>query len=75
MQRLANELPIETCASRWIVSDDPDEVARRVGEYVNMGFGHLVIHGPGPDQERFIRLFQRDVAPRLRKIFSEAAIA
>jgi coenzyme F420-dependent glucose-6-phosphate dehydrogenase len=75
MQRLASELSIEECASRWIVSNDPDEVAGRVGEYVKMGFGHLVIHGPGPDQERFIQLFQRDVTPRLRKAFAEAAIA
>jgi hypothetical protein len=25
-----------------------------------------VIHGPGPDQERFIKLFQKDVLPKLR---------
>src|SRR5260221_337517 len=37
-----------------------------IGAYVKMGFGHLLIHGPGPDQERFIRLFQKDVMPRLR---------
>jgi coenzyme F420-dependent glucose-6-phosphate dehydrogenase len=31
-----------------------------------MGFDHLVIHGPGPDQERFMKLFQKDVLPGLR---------
>lgn len=67
MQRLANELTAEQAASRWIASDDPDEVAERIRRYSDMGFNHLVIHGPGPDQERFIRLFARDVAPRIRR--------
>jgi coenzyme F420-dependent glucose-6-phosphate dehydrogenase len=31
-----------------------------------MGFGHLVIHGPGADQERFITQFTKDVLPGLR---------
>lgn len=75
MQRLAGELTAEQTASRWIVSSDPDEVAERIGAYVAMGFAHLVIHGPGPDQERFIRLFARDVAPRVRRAAAGAAVA
>jgi coenzyme F420-dependent glucose-6-phosphate dehydrogenase len=70
MERLAAALTSEQTASRWIVSSDPDEVADQVGAYVKMGFGHLLIHGPGPDQERFIRLFQKDVMPRLRTRYS-----
>ncbi len=66
MERLAAALTPEQTASRWIVSSDPDDIAERIGAYVKMGFGHLLIHGPGPDQERFIRLFQKDVMPRLR---------
>ena len=66
MERLAATLTPAQTASRWIVSSDPDEIAERIGAYVKMGFGHLLIHGPGPDQERFIRLFQKDVMPRLR---------
>lgn len=73
MQRLAGELSIEQCASRWIVSADPDEVAERVRAYVAIGFGHLIIHGPGRDQERFIRLFAQDVMPRLRRAAVPAA--
>jgi len=66
MERLAAALTPAQTASRWIVSSDPDDIAERIGAYVKMGFGHLLIHGPGPDQERFIRLFQKDVMPRLR---------
>ncbi len=72
MERLASQLTPEKAASRWIVSTDPDEAAERIGEYAKMGFGHLVIHGPGPDQERFIRLFAKDVMPRLRQRVGDA---
>jgi coenzyme F420-dependent glucose-6-phosphate dehydrogenase len=68
MQRLADALPIERAASRWIVSDDPDEHVSRIREYIDMGFRHLVFHGPGADQERFIRLYGEEILPRLRAL-------
>jgi coenzyme F420-dependent glucose-6-phosphate dehydrogenase len=66
MQRLADSLPIERAASRWIVSTDPDEHVERINEYIALGFTHLVFHGPGEDQERFIRLYGDEILPRLR---------
>ncbi|MCW5746680.1 MAG: glucose-6-phosphate dehydrogenase (coenzyme-F420) [Alphaproteobacteria bacterium] len=67
MQRLADSLPLERAASRWIVSSDPDEHIEKIGTYVDLGFRHLVFHAPGPDQERFLRLYGEHVLPRLRK--------
>ena len=69
MERLADALPIERTASRWIVSDDPDEQVERIAPYVELGFTHLVFHAPGPDQERFLRQYAEDVLPRLRARF------
>ena len=69
MQRLADALPLERAASRWIVSNDPQEVVDKVEPYVKMGFRHLVFHAPGPDQSRFLKLFGEQVAPALRKKF------
>ncbi len=66
MQRLADALPIERAASRWIVSTDPDEHVERIQSYIDLGFRHLVFHGPGADQERFIRLYGEEILPRLR---------
>jgi coenzyme F420-dependent glucose-6-phosphate dehydrogenase len=68
MQRLADALPVERAASRWIVSADPNEHVRQVKEYVDMGFQHLVFHAPGPDQRRFLDLYSKDVVPRLREL-------
>jgi coenzyme F420-dependent glucose-6-phosphate dehydrogenase len=66
MQRLADALPIERAASRWIVSTDPDEHVERINEYIALGFRHLVFHGPGADQARFIELYGEEILPRLR---------
>ncbi len=69
MQRLADALPLERAASRWIVSSDADEHVERIGYYVGLGFRHLVFHAPGPDQARFLKLYGEHVLPRLRKRF------
>jgi coenzyme F420-dependent glucose-6-phosphate dehydrogenase len=67
LERLADALPVERAASRWIVSDDPDEQVARIQPYIDLGFTHLVFHAPGPDQERFLRLYAKEVLPRLRE--------
>jgi coenzyme F420-dependent glucose-6-phosphate dehydrogenase len=68
IEKLADALPVERAAKRWIVSTDPDEHVARINSYVRMGFRHLVFHAPGPDQERFLRLYGKDILPRLRAI-------
>jgi coenzyme F420-dependent glucose-6-phosphate dehydrogenase len=68
LERLADAHP-ERAASRFIVSNDPDEVVGRIAPYVDLGFNELVFHGPGEDQGRFLELFTSDVLPRLRRRF------
>ena len=70
LEKLADALPVERTASRWIVSDDPEEMVERIGTYVSLGFDHLVFHAPGPDQARFLKLFTEQVVPRLRRRFA-----
>ncbi len=71
MQRLGEELPIERTASRFIVSDDPDEHVERIGWYIGLGFRHLVFHDPGHDQGAFLRMYGEEILPRLRAKFGE----
>ncbi|MDQ0577007.1 glucose-6-phosphate dehydrogenase (coenzyme-F420) [Agromyces albus] len=68
MERAADALPIEEIAKRWIVGTDPDAVVADIKQYVDAGFNHLVFHAPGHDQRRFLELFERDLAPRLRAL-------
>jgi coenzyme F420-dependent glucose-6-phosphate dehydrogenase len=67
MERLADALPIERTASRWIVSTDPDEHVEQIKFYIDLGFNHLVFHAPGNDQRRFLDLYANKVMPLLRK--------
>jgi coenzyme F420-dependent glucose-6-phosphate dehydrogenase len=69
MERLADQLPAERAATRWIVSTDPDEHVEKIRAYIDMGFRHLVFHAPGTDQERFLNLYADQVLPRLRAAF------
>jgi coenzyme F420-dependent glucose-6-phosphate dehydrogenase len=69
MERLADQIPAERAANRWIVSSDPEEQVEKIRAYIEMGFRHLVFHAPGPDQARFIDLYAGQVLPRLRAAF------
>ena len=69
MERLADALPVERAASRWIVSFDPDEHIEKIKPYIDMGFRHLVFHAPGNDQARFLKIYGEMVLPKLRARF------
>jgi coenzyme F420-dependent glucose-6-phosphate dehydrogenase len=40
----------------------------QIKRYLDLGFTHLVFHAPGPDQERFLRLYGDEILPRLRAL-------
>jgi len=66
MERLADE-NLEQAHTRFICSDDPEEVVEKIGAYVDLGFDELVLHAPGDDQPRFLEQFGADVLPLLRE--------
>jgi coenzyme F420-dependent glucose-6-phosphate dehydrogenase len=65
MERLADE-HADRAHTRFIVTADPEECAEKIWWYVDQGFQHLVFHGPGADQRRFLDQFSEDVLPLLR---------
>ena len=69
MERAADALPIEEIAKRWIVGTDPDEVvgADRPVRGLRASTTSSSTR-PGHDQRRFLELFERDLAPRLRAL-------
>jgi len=68
MERLADDIPIEQVAKRWIVASDPEDAVAQIRPYVDAGLNHLVVHGPGHDQQRFLSQFSADVLPLLRAL-------
>jgi coenzyme F420-dependent glucose-6-phosphate dehydrogenase len=67
MERLA-DAAADRAHTRFIVSDDPDEVVEKIAWYVGLGFDHLAFHAPGGDQRRFLEQFCADVVPKLREL-------
>jgi len=68
MERLADQLPIEQVAKRWIVASDADDAVAQIRPYLQAGFDQLVFHGPGHDQRRFLTQLAEDVLPALRSL-------
>ena len=52
-----------------LTADTNDEHIEKIRPYIEMGFRHLVFHAPGPDQERFLKLYGERVLPKLRRQF------
>ncbi|MEA2362789.1 MAG: coenzyme F420-dependent glucose-6-phosphate dehydrogenase [Thermoleophilaceae bacterium] len=65
MERVA-DANVEQAPSRFICSDDPQEVVEKIGAYVDLGFEELQLHAPGEDQSRFLEQFSEDVLPLMR---------
>jgi coenzyme F420-dependent glucose-6-phosphate dehydrogenase len=65
MERLADE-NAERAHTRFICSDDPEEIVEVIGRYIDLGFEELILHAPGEDQQTFLEQFGEDVLPLLR---------
>jgi coenzyme F420-dependent glucose-6-phosphate dehydrogenase len=68
MERVA-DANLDQAPSRFICSDDPDEVVEKIAVYVELGFEELLLHAPGTDQSHALEQFSADVLPRLRDRF------
>ena len=68
LEDACNQLPIEDVAERWVVASRPEEVVEALRVYTDLGFDHLVVHGPGHEQERFLTTFCEQVLPGLREL-------
>jgi coenzyme F420-dependent glucose-6-phosphate dehydrogenase len=64
MERLA-DANADRAPTRFIVSNDPEEIAADIRRYADLGFDELVVHAPGEDQARFLDQFAADVMPLL----------
>jgi coenzyme F420-dependent glucose-6-phosphate dehydrogenase len=65
MERVA-DANLDQAPSRFICTDDPEEIVEKIGVYVDHGFDELLLHAPGPDQSRFLKEFSEDVLPLMR---------
>jgi coenzyme F420-dependent glucose-6-phosphate dehydrogenase len=65
MERVADE-NADRAHTRFITSNNPEEIVEGIRRYVDLGFDELILHAPGEDQARFLEQFGEDVLPLLR---------
>ena len=58
MERLANA-NLDRAHTRFITSNDPEEVVERIAVYAELGFDELILHAPGPGPGPFPRPVRR----------------
>jgi len=62
------ELVTEDAVAKEIIcGPDPDKHVEAIREYADAGYDHVCIHQVGPDQEGFIRFYEREVLPQVTK--------
>ena len=67
MEKAADELPIEQVAKRWIVARTPTRPSTRSAS-TSRGPQPPGVPRAGPRPARFLELFEKDLAPRLRRL-------
>jgi coenzyme F420-dependent glucose-6-phosphate dehydrogenase len=57
----------EQVVENLVCGPDVDRHRQAVQEYIDAGYDHVYIHQIGPDQEGFIRFYQREILPHFTK--------
>jgi G6PDH family F420-dependent oxidoreductase len=64
-EQAAGMLSEDDVAGAVICGPDPGPHLRKIAELVNAGFDHVYVHQVGPDQEGFLKFYQREVMPAI----------
>ena len=57
----------DAIAEEIVCGPDPEDHVETIREYADAGYDHVCIHQVGPDQEGFLRFYEREVIPQLSK--------
>lgn len=66
-ERAATQVTEEQIAEQVVCGPDAGRHVAELQKYMDAGFDHVCVHQAGPDQEGFLRFYERDVLPRLRR--------
>jgi G6PDH family F420-dependent oxidoreductase len=65
-EQLAKIVTEDMIAEQLVCGPDVDRHVEAIQKYVDAGFDHVYVHQVGPNQERFIEAYARDVMPKVR---------
>ena len=64
-EQAATMIDKATVAKSVICGPDPKRHIEAIEKYAQAGYDHIFVHQIGPDQEGFLRFYQREVLPKL----------
>jgi coenzyme F420-dependent glucose-6-phosphate dehydrogenase len=53
----------------WLITTDSDDIIKRLGDFLKMGFDRVYIHSASPIEERFLNLLGREILPWMREYY------
>jgi len=56
----------ETIAEQITCGPSPERHLKAIRKYVDAGFDHIVLTQIGPEQDYFLEMFEKEIAPALR---------
>jgi coenzyme F420-dependent glucose-6-phosphate dehydrogenase len=62
-EEAAETLDEEDIAESVVCGPDPERHRAAIEEYVDAGYDHVYVHQIGPDQEGFLKFYEREVLP------------
>jgi G6PDH family F420-dependent oxidoreductase len=65
IEEAARSLKEEDVAKELICGPDPERHLEGMSEFVRAGFDHVYVHQVGPDQEGFMRFYEREILPNV----------
>ena len=72
-EQAAQNVSEDDIAEAIVCGPDPERHVAKIREYIDAGIDHVFIHQVGDDQEGFIRFYEREVLPELKRVKAGAA--
>ena len=69
LQALVGPEEEKTIKESWLITTDSDNIIKRLGEFLKMGFDRVYIHSASPIEERFLNLLGREILPWMREYY------
>ena len=68
IEEAAQTVRPDDVAKHVVCGPDPQRHLEGIGEFVRAGFDHVYVHQVGPDQQGFMRFYEREILPNVREL-------
>jgi hypothetical protein len=63
-----NEIPDEELKRIWTITTDTEDILRKAGRAIALGFDEIQFHSASPSEEEFLEACGREVLPHLKQV-------